>query len=478
MGLTFAVALACLAAAPSTGQMPAAASLESGHGATAPGRASLEPGALAARTPPEGAWATLPFDPRAHFEPRERSKVARRAAASRRLALVILGVDLVWYALFLLTPWAARLREACERWAGRLAEHRALCSALPARLAVVPRRLFGADWAGAWLFAWAYFGLGALVTLPLSLWGEALGQAAGLSTYGPAAWAWDAAKQAAIQLLLFSCLVLGLYGLVRRLPRRWWLVLGLPAGLALVLYGLMEPRLSRIYDDVTPLASSSEPAHRALLPRIQALAQAEGVSLSAVQVIRASRTTRSLDAQLVGLGASRELLLHDTLLAEASPREAEVAVAHELGHEHHRQDLLTYGGSALALLALLGLLAAVLRWGGRRRGMRGPGDVATWPLVGFTLWLAFQALQPALAWRKRVHERDADRRALVLTADPEAFLRLQVRLAVRNQQELRPPRWVSLLWSTHPSPAERIASARWYASWLRQRGHPVPGPPP
>lgn len=110
--------------------------------------------------------------------------------------------------------------------------------------------------------------------------------------------------------------------------------------------------------------------------------------------------------------------------------------------------------------------------------MRGPGDVATWPLVGFTLWLALHAIHPALAWRQRAHERAADRRALVLTGDPEAFVRLQTRLAVRNQQELRPPHWISRLWMSHPSPSERIAMARWYASWLRGRGIPVPPPLP
>lgn len=439
-----------------------------------PARASLDPQALRARTPPDDAWSTLELDPRTYFAPEERLKVGRRAAASRRLALVIIGVDLLWYACFLLTSWAARLRDGCGRVTRRLARRWAGRGTRVGRLAAVPRHLFGEDWAEAWLFAWAYFGLGTAVTLPLALWAESLEQSAGLSSYGAEAWAWDTAKQATIQLVLFSCLVLGIYGLVRRLPRWWWLVLGLPAGLALVLYGLAEPHLTRIYDDVSPLEMSTDPAHRALLPRVRALARAEGVSLARVQVIRASRTTRTLDARLVGLGASRELLLYDTLLAEASPREVEVAVAHELGHEHHRRDLLTYGGGAIALLGLLGLLAVVLRWGGRRRAMRGPGDVATLPVMGFTLWIAFQTLQPALAWRKREHEREADRRALVLTADPEAFVRLQVRLAVRNQQELTPPRWMSVLWSTHPPAGERISAARWYAGWLRQRGYPVP----
>lgn len=462
MGPLLPFALCCLAA---------------GQPAQDTGRASLAPEALRARTPPVEAWSTIAFSTSEYFEETERAGVTRRAKERRRLALVTIGVDIAWYLLFLLSPLGPRLREACLRAAQRLARHRPFSLGTACRVASLPRRLFGDDWAGALLFAWAYFGLGALVTLPLALWGESMDQAAGLSNYDGRTWAWDATKQAAIQLVLFSCLLLGLYGLVRRLPRYWWLAIGLPAGLALVGYGLIEPRLTRIYDKVTPLESSQDPAHRALLPRLEALARAEGVSLSSVKVIHASRTTRSLDAQLLGLGATRELLLWDNLLEEASPREVEVAVAHELGHEHQRQDLLTYGGSALGLIVLLWLLSKVLRLAGRRKKMSGPGDVATWPMLGFALFLFFHALQPAIAWRKRAHERQADRRALVLTADPEAFSRLQMRLAVRNQQELRPPRWVYLLWSTHPPPAERMATARWYASWLRQAGYAVPAAP-
>ena len=179
--------------------------------------------------------------------------------------------------------------------------------------------------------------------------------------------------------------------------------------------------------------------------------------------------TRTLDAYLVGLGDRRELVLYDTLLARATPAEIEAAVAHELGHEQHRNDVVTYGLAALALAALLGLLAVVLRRVGPRLGFAGPRDVASLPLLAFTIWLVFTLIQPAAAWRSRRQEREADRAALVLTGDPDAFIRLQVRLARQNRSEIRPPGWVTFWLAGHPSPYERIGAARWYRGWLRQR---------
>jgi STE24 endopeptidase len=201
--------------------------------------------------------------------------------------------------------------------------------------------------------------------------------------------------------------------------------------------------------------------------------RARGLELSQIKVIRTSRTSRAMNAYLVGLGKRRELVIYDTLLHRATPAELEVAVAHELGHEQHRNDLRTYGLASVALALLLWLLAVVLRFGGRRLGYDGPGDIRTLPLLAFVLWLVFTLAGPVIGYRSRQQEREADRAALTLTGDPDAFVRLQVRLARQNRADVRPPGWVTFWLATHPSVAERIGTARWYARWLRARGQKV-----
>ena len=69
----------------------------------------------------------------------------------------------------------------------------------------------------------------------------------------------------------------------------------------------------------------------------------EGLELTAIKVIDASRTTRALNAYITGVGPSRELVLFDTLLEAMTPAEVAAVVAHELGHHRRRDVLLRYG---------------------------------------------------------------------------------------------------------------------------------------
>jgi STE24 endopeptidase len=62
----------------------------------------------------------------------------------------------------------------------------------------------------------------------------------------------------------------------------------------------------------------------------------------------------------------------------------------------------------------------------------------------------------------RAHERRADRFALSLTRNPEAFVSAMRRLGAQNLAEDEPSRLVQLLFSSHPSMRERIAQAKGY----------------
>lgn len=424
---------------------------------------------VARRTPSAGSWRVERHDPTEYFRADELRRWSRYRQSQRRLSLCAFGLELALYLLLLLTAIPRRLLDRCLAWAGGLGRRWPFSTGVLGRVGRALERIFGPDWHGALLFAFLLYGLANLISLPLALWQEHLAHQAGLSVYSPSAWALDAAKSLTLGGALFGCLVFGLYGLIRRFPRRWWLVLALPAAAALVAYGYLEPQLPRVYYDVRPLNEAS-PRERALGQRLRRLARRSGVTLSTIKVIRTSRTSRTLGAYVVGLGERRELVIYDTLLTQATPVELEAAVAHELGHERHRNDLMTYGLASGALVALLWLIAVVLRRGSRRVGARDAGDVVTLPLLAFVLWLVFTLAGPVIGYRSRVQEQEADRHALVLTGDPDAFIRLQVRLARRNQAEVRPPGWVIFWLCSHPSTYERIGAARWYRGWLRDRG--------
>ena len=70
----------------------------------------------------------------------------------------------------------------------------------------------------------------------------------------------------------------------------------------------------------------------------------------------ASRRTTTDNAYVSGLGATRRIVVYDTLLTSASPDEVRLVVAHELGHAK-RNDVLvgTIEGALAAAAAVCGL---------------------------------------------------------------------------------------------------------------------------
>lgn len=430
---------------------------------------SLSPAAVAARTPPADAWGGVDVDLGQYFSPAEVTRWRDHRQRHRLVNLAALLLDLLIYGL-LLTALGRRLRVGADAWALRLGRTG------PARwppAAALGRALglawSGGGWAGAMLFAYAYFALGVAVDLPTSLWHEHLSRQAGLSNYTAWGWATDFIKSLLLGGLLFSMLILGVYGLVRRFPRWWWALLAVPSGLALVAHGVASPYQTRVYHRVVPLADHAGPDGAALARQLQQLARARRVTLDEIKVVQSSRASKTLNAYLHGLGPSRELVLFDTLLREATPAEVRTVVAHELGHVSGGDTARTYLLGALGLTALLWLFSLGLRLGAARMGLPGPGDIGTLPVLGVTALLVFNLALPVTNWRSRRHELAADREALVLTGDPDAFISMQVKLARRNMADVAPSPWVEALLFTHPPVKERLAQALWYRRWLELR---------
>ncbi len=412
---------------------------------------------VAAPLEPE-VWGQVDWDPETLFDPAEMARWRRFRTWHRLLSLTALALVLAYYLVLLVTPLGSRLFRACQRLAAALGRRLARAPPLGA-LNRALARAFGPDYGTAVLYTWALmFGLTVLL-LPVDVAGELIARAQGLSNYTPLSWAWDLAKGLALESLGYTTLVFGLFGLVRRFPRRWWLVLGLPAAMTLVAYGLVSPYRARLFDDFRPLED------RALARRLEGLAAEAGFPLSAIKVREASRTTNVLNAYITGMGPSRELVLYDTLLEALTDDEIVVAVAHELAHQQEKDVLVGSLLSGAGLVGLLWLAALALRWGSRCVGHDGPGDPRNLPLLLLTTVLAFTLARPVVYAKSRAEELQADRIALATTQDPASFVSLQVKLARRNQADVRPPWWAVLWFASHPSVYERIATAKFFAAW-------------
>lgn len=296
-----------------------------------------------------------------------------------------------------------------------------------------------------------------LLTLPMGYYaGFVREHAFGLSTQTPGAWLLDRLKGAALSLVLAVPLGSLLTLLWRRYPGRWVLPAWGLSGLVVVLLVALAPIvIDPLFHTIRPLQNA------ALRERVLALADRAGIPVEQVYELDASRRTKKGNAYFTGLGATKRIVLYDTLVATSDPDAVDLVIAHEMGHWQHAHIWQGIGLSLAGMGLLLWCGARVLAWAGERRAFHiaGPADVAGLPLfllVLFVLSLVGLPIQNAIS---RHFERQADRASLALTANPAAFIRAEVDLARSNLADLDPPRPLVWLLYTHPPVAERIRMA-------------------
>lgn len=294
------------------------------------------------------------------------------------------------------------------------------------------------------------------VGLPLAAAAHERAVDVGLSTQSWGPWLTDVGKAAGVQAALAAGGgALGL-ALVRRFPRRWWI----PAAGCVVAVGVATTWLFPIVVD--PLFNRFEPLPNGRLrSEVLELADRAGVKVGEVMRVDASRRTTGANAYVGGLGPTKRVVLYDTLIDRFPPAEVRAVVAHELGHQRHR-DLLR-GLAWLALVAPAGtLLAQALAeplW--RRQGIRAPGATtgpAALPALALAVALASFALGVASNVLSREVEASADAFALRLTRDASAHIALERRLSLANVSDPDPPALPHALFGTHPTTVERIGA--------------------
>ncbi|MDP6373583.1 MAG: M48 family metalloprotease [Vicinamibacterales bacterium] len=243
-----------------------------------------------------------------------------------------------------------------------------------------------------------------------------------------------------------------LYAVIESWPTRWWLVMG--SVFALIVVGVVTavPAVMFRFFAPTPLA---RPELRDRLKRLAARAGAPDVEVHALDPRGLGKPA---NAAVVGVGDHRRVLLSDTLVAGYSDDEIEVVIAHELGHHLHG-DLWKGLASDIATI-LVGCFAAshALLLLGPSVGLSGSSDPAGLPLVLLAGGAGVLVMAPVRNQLSRHHERRADRFALELTRNPEAFMSAMRRLGEEHLAE-RPSRWLAWLSYAHPPVHERIAAA-------------------
>ncbi|MFI4980991.1 MAG: M48 family metallopeptidase, partial [Nevskiales bacterium] len=198
-------------------------------------------------------------------------------------------------------------------------------------------------------FLVASFAIGALLSLPLNVYGTfVVEQRFGFNRTTPVMFAVDRVKSWAIGLavavpLLFACL-----WAMQAFSGLWWLwtwvgVVVLMLAAPTVYVRLIAPRFNKF----TPLQEGE------LRGRIETLLRRCGFRPSGLYSMDASRRSAHGNAFFIGFGKTKRVVLFDTLIEASSPDEIEAVVAHELGHDKHGHVLFGMLRSAAMVFAML-----------------------------------------------------------------------------------------------------------------------------
>jgi STE24 endopeptidase len=281
-----------------------------------------------------------------------------------------------------------------------------------------------------------------------------------LSNQKLAGWLWDQVKGFLVSVILASIVAVVLYSIVREYAQHWWLLSWVVfLGLFVLMAQVAPVVLFPIFYKFEPLQNDD------LKARLVRLSEKAGTRVRGVYKWKLSEKSNKANAALTGLGATRRIILADTLLDNYSPEEIEAVLAHELGHHVHKHILKSIGVQALVTLigfwaANLVLHVAVDRW----HMFETLSDFANMPLLILVATLLSLLLMPALNAYSRFNERQADRYAFrsILTVSP--FISSMNKLASQNLAERTPSKLVEWLFHSHPSISRRVQAAE---AWNR-----------
>ena len=176
----------------------------------------------------------------------------------------------------------------------------------------------------------------------------------GISVQSWGSWVGDWAKLQGITLFLGSLFIGILYWVIRRSPRRWWLIFWLISLPVLLFLFFLEPFIiDPMFFRFEPLSAKAPQ----LVPELQRVVHRAGMEIAPERMfwMEASTKTVAPNAYVTGVGASKRIVVWDTTIAQETTEGILTVFGHELGHyalSHVWKGLTFFAGMTFLVLYL------------------------------------------------------------------------------------------------------------------------------
>lgn len=282
-----------------------------------------------------------------------------------------------------------------------------------------------------------------------------------LSSQTPGNWLKDQFKIIILSYSIAIILLEAFYYILGRYPGIWWLVVSL----FWIFFSLILAKLAPVI--IIPLFFKySRLSDQHLRERIVNLANKMKVKILDVFEIDFSKKTKKSNAAFVGWGATKRIILADTLKDKYSYDEIEVILAHEFAHYRLKHLLKLILVNALATILSFYLIFKTSGYVLGLFGLYSLSDIAVFPIIVMYMIVLGIIMQPFQNYISRKMERNADTIALKTTGLKEAFISMMEKLASQNLADRTPHPLIKFFFFDHPPVDERIAMAHSIGTFL------------
>jgi len=312
----------------------------------------------------------------------------------------------------------------------------------------------------AFVVSLVYLLVSAVLTLPWTIyasWWREKGYDRTSQPFGD--FLWQNLLATLIGVLITALFLMGVYWLIRRAGKTWWLWSGGLAAVGLAFVFLVSPIL------IEPLFNKYEPVPPGQVrDAVVEMAGRAGVPPERVFMYNGSRQSNNFTANAGGVGNTARVAISDVALKNASLDEVRAVTGHEIGHYVLKH---TWWG-----LLVFSLLAVVLFWIADRTfprfarafGTNAPiADPRSVPVLMFMVSFFSLLATPLTNTFGRTLETQADRYSLETENRPDALSSALVKTA--EYRYPRPNAVEEFIFYDHPSVERRVRMAmEWKAT--------------
>jgi STE24 endopeptidase len=305
-----------------------------------------------------------------------------------------------------------------------------------------------------WLICVVFLAVSSLISLPWALYEGWWRETSYGRTSQPLG---DYLGQGAISLVLGALLgglfFLGIYALIRKAGKTWWIWSGGLSAFAISVALLISPILIEpLFNDYKPVPEG--PVRAALIK----MADEAKIPHDRIFIYDGSRQSNNFTANVSGVMGSARIAISDVALGKASLDEVKAVTGHEIGHyvlHHVWRSVITLSLLSILLFFLADrLFPRIARMLGSNATI---ADPVGFPVLMFIISLLSLFASPVMNSLTRIGESEADAYSLKTVNLPDALSGALVKTA--EYRNPRPHPLTEMLFYTHPSVERRVRAA-------------------